>query len=306
MYKTIVPNLVSIDTQLTKMKGVRFFQGFDFFTPTDVPLPFHYAIVVTSKIDIPRVYDFRNGHYMRTGEKWYYERTFMGKSMRMCYDAASRTFYVHPWYYHAVHFVIGGIIPPVNLIVSIMLLDLFLAGYVVMSGFAVQCDKKAICVTAPSYNGKTEFLKKMLRQKSDLLYIAEDSLLIDYKNFSVFPTAPAQKNMFFGRSNMDDTYFVPYAKIDRELSVDRFLLWQNSTSQATDITHKNILDFLWLNSLTFLNTIFLRSYIFEHNLTDQLARSIADLSNINKRCEFTHTYDFDLDPIIYGKNIKRE
>lgn len=295
MYKTIVPNLVSIETELKQMKGLHFFQGFDFFAPTATPHPFHYRILLKDNIDIPSEYDFRNGYYMRKGTLWFYERKMLGQRLRFCYDVEARTFYINRLYYRTIHFVVGGVIPPVNLIVSIILLDLFLAGYVAMSGFALQINKKVICTTAPSFNGKTEFLKKMLRERQDLFYIAEDSLIIDYRNFVVFPTAPAKKNFLFGRKNMDEKNFSHYPNTQRELAVDRFLLWQNSTAKHGDITKKGIVDFLWLNSLTFLNSIFMRSYIFEHNLTDALMRSVSSLGQINDRCEFVNTYNYNLD-----------
>lgn len=295
MYKTIVPNLVSVDTSIAQMKGLHFFQGFAFFSETGTPLPFHYRIVLKKKIDMPSEYDFRNGYYTRKGKFWFFERTVLGQTIQFSYDAGARTFYVNKVYYRTIRFVIGGIIPPLNLIVSIILLDLFLAGYVAMSGFALQIDKKVVCVTAPSFNGKTEFLKKMLRERRDIVYIAEDSLIIDYKKFTVFPTAPAQKNFLFGRKNMDDKHFSPYPNTHIEKNIDRFLLWQNSTAKQGDITKKGILDFLWLNSLTFLNSIFIRSYVFENNLTNHLTQGMSELRLIDDKCMFMNTYNYNLD-----------
>ncbi|EKD42907.1 MAG: hypothetical protein ACD_72C00535G0003 [uncultured bacterium] len=65
MYKNIIPELVSFDTNLTNIRGFGISENFDFFTSVSQSHQFHYKITIDNQIGIPDNYDFRNGYYFK-------------------------------------------------------------------------------------------------------------------------------------------------------------------------------------------------------------------------------------------------
>ncbi|MEA1962843.1 MAG: hypothetical protein U9M94_01235, partial [Patescibacteria group bacterium] len=111
MYKNIIPKLVSLDTDLKKIKGFGFSENLDFYNNIHEENKFYYKVLIDDNIKIPSKYDFRGGYYFKFNGSWYYERKiFKNISLKFKYDVKNKTFIFNKAY-SIIPFEIGGILP---------------------------------------------------------------------------------------------------------------------------------------------------------------------------------------------------
>lgn len=281
MYKNIIPELVSIETDLNGINGFVMCQNFNFFKGIERKNKFHYKLVLCDISKVPDNYDFRSEYFVKKDKSWYYDRKIFFWHPAFKYDFANKIFYFNKAY-SLLPLKIGGIFTIGEHISNIIDLDLFLNGYVCLRGIAIRLKNKNIGISAPGFNGKTTLLKKLLRAGAD--YIAEDYLVLNLKNKEVYPTCPLAKENFWRRRRIDNELIELINKkiiVNKVQSLDELYLVQNSQNSSYNPGKKEFIDYLLLNSLYFLNNLFIKSYIYEQGLTNFLFKRIDEAKKLN-------------------------
>ena len=281
MYKNIIPGIVSFDTTLEKINGFQMCQDFNFFKNVEQKNKFHYKIVLSDGIKAPVDYDFRSEYFVKKGESWYFGRKIFFWHPAFKYDFANKIFYFNRAY-SFLPFRLGGIFIVGEHLSNIIELDLFLNGFILLRGIVAQIDNKNIGITAPGFNGKTTLLKKLL--KDGARYIAEDYLILDLSKNMVYPTCPLLRENFWQRRKIDKDFrgiFKKQAILDEPVLLDNLYFTQNSQNFNYRVNDKNFVDFLLLNSLYFLNDLFVRSYIYDQGLAEAVFNRIQELEKFN-------------------------
>jgi len=293
MYKNIIPDLISIDTNVKDIKGFVMCQNLDFYRNISKKLKFHYKIQLTNSIKPPEDYDFRSEYFIKKDNTWYYDRKFLSFHPAFKYNSLEKTFYFNKEYFF-IPFRIGGTLTAGEHISNIIELDLFLNGYNILRGIALQKNGETIGISGPGFNGKTSLLKKAL--KSGSKYIAEDYLILNLTEKIVYPTCPLGKENIWRNRKINKELNILIKKngyLDKSLKLDRLYLCQNSLSNKKKNNKKKLIDFLLLNSLYFLDNLFTRSYIYEGNLTERFFKRISELRNANIDYEFIDIHNFN-------------
>jgi hypothetical protein len=295
--KVIIPDLVSLNTDLKRIKGFNLAESLTFYPSVEQPLLFNYSVVVQENIDLPTQYDFRNGYYYRSGGSWFYERKiFGGKKLAFSYNPETKEFFVNKLFLH-VPFEIGGIFPFGKHLSDLINLDLFLQDYVIFRGCSVLVKNKTISVVGPSFSGKTSFMQSSL--KDDSKYIAEDILVINFFKKTICGSGPHFSN--FGRIvNKKLHNQLTSRNIIREIRhLDKLFFITNSTNESeNNFINKDPFEFLLLSSLFFLNNPFIRSYIFEKKLTRKLFKKIESYNMIDCAGAYANIKNFKFDKLI--------
>ncbi len=301
MYKNIIPDLVSFDTNLNKIRGFSFAENLNFFSMVENKNKFHYKIVIENDIVIPDKYEFRSGYYIKKEGSWYYERKILGFSLKFKYDIKNKIFYINKNYSY-LSFEIGSIYPAGRHIADLINLDLFLNEFNVYRGCAFSYNNEVFCIISPGFNGKTSFMCEMIELGAK--YIAEDALIINTNEKKVYPSACFSSN--FGRSinkklfnNLNDSI------ISKSIEYDQLFLLENCTEKNYEITEgsgKKIDDFLLLCSLFFINNNFSRAIISEENYIKEFFSKINFLNN-NLNYKYIKITNFNFKKILmYGKS----
>lgn len=273
-YKNIIPNLVSFEAALNKLRGFSFVESFSDYAPVRSKDAFHYSIALDEDIAIPSKYSFRSGYYFYSEGKWYYERKLFGKlTLKFAYDPCQRTFGFNRLY-SWVPFEIGGILPVGRHINDFIELELFLNGYVIFRGCAFSINDKNICIVAPGLNGKTSLVKDLL--KKGARYIAEDLVTINFDSRLIYPSGCHRFN--YGRkTNRDLGLLLETADaVGGSVRLDKLFFAQNHTGSSPGRL-KTIDDYLMLCSLFFMHNAFVRAYMAESGLLPEIKRRLSEI-----------------------------
>lgn len=293
MYKSIVPKLVSFETDLKEIHGFVMCQNLNFFPKAKEKSKFHYIVQVKHNIEVPFDYDFRSEYFVKKGSTWYFDRKVFFWHPKFSYDSEKKIFCFNRAYL-LLPFRLGGMFAAGEHIANVIELDLFLEGYSILRGIAMQKESRNICVSAPGYNGKTTFLKEML--KKDARYIAEDYLILDLNKSMVYPSAPLAKENFWRRRSINNDLKSLLKKnpvFNNPVVMDKLYLVQNSQNENY-ITHpKTFIDFVLMNSLYFLNNLFTRSLVFEQRDTSAIVDRIERMREIKLNYSFIDIKKFN-------------
>lgn len=288
-FKTIIPGLVTFDTNLVKIKGFNLSENLNFYKNTHIKEKFHYKIVLDNNISIPDSYEFRNGYYFKKDDYWYYKREiFKGFSLKFKYDYKNKIFYFNSLY-NKIPIEIGGIWPAGKHISDFINLDLFLKGYILLSGCAYQLKEKNICVIAPGFNGKTTLIKNIISKGGK--YISEDLLIINFEKSKIFPTSPRTFNYFRVVNKKLTDSLGNSSIVKEEMNIDEIFLLQNTIKPDPNYkAHKKLINYLFTGSIFFLNNNFVRSYIAEENINKRI---ISIINKLNfKNIKFLSSIDW--------------
>lgn len=295
--KNIVPSLVSFETNLDSLPGFNLSDNFNFYDDIKEKNKFHYSVIINNKIEIPDIYDFRNGYYTKLGDNWYYYRIFFGIfKLKFQYEISLKRFSFNSLYLK-IPFEFGGISPIGKLISSIIHLDLFLEDINIFRGCALEYNGENICIISPSFNGKTTLISSLLLKKNSTKYIAEDMLICNFTTMSVYPTPARYKN--YGRSsNKNLKEVVKLTKNNTaKLKIDQLYFLQNTLNERNEPLDKNILDYFPTCSLFFLNNNFARTYISERKLFTIILEKIINISKQNNYGKSVTINNFDFTKI---------
>lgn len=293
MYKNIIPGLVSFDTELEEINGFVMCQNFNFFSNVKEKNKFHYKIILSDDIKIPSDYEFRSEYFMKKENFWYHERKIFFWHPKLKCDFKNKVFYFNKSY-RLLPFSMGGLFTVGEHILNLIDLDLFLNGYVILRGMAVRIDNKNICISTPGFNGKTTLLKKLLRAGAS--YIAEDYLVLNLGENKTYPTCPLVKENFWRRRRIDSELIELLEKsmiFENPVLLDNLYLVQNSQNPGYRTDDKKFIDFLLLNSLYFLNNLFVKSYIYDRGLTSAVFDRVNEIKNLNINYKFIEIKNFN-------------
>lgn len=281
MYKNITPGLISFDTSLTKLPGCYYSDNFNSYSKISKRSQFHYRVFINDDITIPQKYDFRDAFFIKSKNKWYYNRKLGPINLKFCFDPAKKTFSFNR-IYTLVPFLIGDVFPVGLQISDFINLDLFLAGITTLKGCAYNYNHKNVCVLAPSNNGKTRLIEKVLEKNGR--YIAEDIVLLDLQKNIVYPNS-IRSNIFAKKADKWLKDLHSEELVTEPQSVDVIFLVQNFTTKHYVSQKKSIFNFFHLWRVPFNVNTLLRSYIFEELLRDKIDLRVSMLKK--KKVKFT-------------------
>lgn len=290
MIKTIIPQLLSLETDLNSVKGMYLSQNFSFYGTPSRPLKFHYKIRISNAIDDLKDFEFRQGFYKYSNGVWSYCRNLLGLELKFRYDSEKKIFSFNK-NYSKIPFEFGGILPVGKLISDIIALDLFLNDYVLFYGSAFRYQDKNYGLVAPSYNGKTTFLNSIIQKKGQ--YISEDIVIINFEKNEVFPVGIRQKNFLRSTNKILSKSLAGKDLLVHKLKLDNLIFATNSTSAEKHLkSNHSLLDFLNLCSLTF-NSTFAKSYIFQNNLSQKIFNKTDKLRKIKIHYQQISSYRYE-------------
>lgn len=276
MYKSIIPDLVSIETDLNSLPGFVMCQNFEFFKGINRKAKFHYVLKQVRDIKMPEEYDFRSEYYVKRKNIWYFSRKIFYWNPQFRFDFEKHEFLFNRDYL-LLPISLGGIFTLGEHLSNLIDLELFLNGYYVLRGIAFTEDDRNICISAPGFNGKTSLLIQKLSEGAS--YIAEDYLVINPDKSLVFPTCPLAKEYFWrirkiGKDISDLLKNKPIP--EHPLTINRLISFENTQNSLNlHKKHKKV-DYLLLNSLYFLNNLFVKSIIFDQHLASKILKILAE------------------------------
>jgi len=295
VYKSIIPDLVSLDINSSHIRGFHLSEDLNFFKNTNEKSKFHYRVVITNDIQIPEDYDFRSEYFTEKNGCWFYDRRVLFLHIKFKYDSKEKVFYISKAYAQ-LPFRVGGFFPAGEYIRDMICLDLLFEGYFLYRGCSFIKNGSTFCIVAPGMNGKTEFLVKELERGSS--YIAEDNLIVNFQKKLVYPTCPFTKNNWNTRS--------ANLKLKKLLSFNGFAtkpnyfdyIWlvQNSLNREIKINPKDMKDYLFLSPPYFIDSLFIRSFLFKNDLVSKMLSTISGLSDIESY-KFVAVKNFNFDSL---------
>ncbi len=301
MHINIVPGLISFETSLNNLPGFYYSDNFDSYPKTRKKNQFHYSVFIDNNIKIPQKYNFRDAYFIKSKNIWYYERKLGPLSLKFCFDPTKKTFSFNR-IYTLVPFLIGNIFPVGLHISDIINLDLFMAGITTLKGCAYNYNYKNVCVLAPSNNGKTELIKKILKRGGK--YLAEDILLLNLQENIVYPNS-IRTNVFAKKADKWLKDLHDEELIMQPQSIDSIYLVQNYTSKYYVSQDKSIYNFFHLWRVSFNVNPLLRSYVFEGHLRNKIDFNVNMLKKKNFKFSFKEIKKFNFE-FLEMKNENKE
>jgi len=294
MFKDIIPNLVSFDTDLKHLSGCYLSTNFDFYGEIKNKNRFHYKIIINNDFEIPRIYDFRSAYYYKKDKFWYYQRNIYSLILKFGFDSKNKIFYVNKLYTF-IPFTMGGVFPPGNLITDLISLELFLNGITIIKGCSFKINDKIVIILAPSFNGKTQLINSVLKKGGQ--YIAEDIIAYDFIQKKLYPTAFSY-SLFshIGRVKHDRTNRKKDYLRESQTNPEIFFV-QNITNNRYKSRKKNLLEIFNFQSLIWMRNPLGQAYIFEEKLTELIYKQILKLSTFKSQIKFKQINNFDYDSV---------
>ena len=291
MFKNIIPHLVSIETELDKINGFYLCDDFNMYESIKIKNDFHYKVAVSNNIVIPPDYDFRNGHYFKKGDTWYYSRKVGFITLKLSYNITKRIFTYNKAYSY-LPFEIGHIFPPGRHLADLIVSDLFLKDYFFIRGCAAHYHGKNMVFIAPSYNGKTSLIEKIIDQGGK--FISEDYIILESKTMSIFPTPCLNTDSRLVNSRLRNK-LLKNNIITHVSHADKFVFYYNRSTVKQAKNKKTLISFLILRSMFFFESDFIKSYIFKQNATLKFLQKINNINKIKIECRIIqiNNYQFD-------------
>jgi 2-polyprenyl-3-methyl-5-hydroxy-6-metoxy-1,4-benzoquinol methylase len=281
VYKTIIPGLVTLDTEIEKILGSYLFRKLNFFPPRKSKSRYHYKVNI-GNIKLPKEFDFRNGYYLKKGNFWYYERKFLGLSLKMQYDTKTNTFKFNQLY-GLIPIEFGSILPMGKHIADIINLNLTVDGYVVIRGYSYKKNGKIVAIIQPSFSGKTSMLRHQIRLGAK--YISEDILVIDPKNSLIYPTMAIDGN--YGRNVNRKLYgLAKNNALQKSQKLSRLDFKHLSVAYNKISINQTMQNYYLLNALLFMDNRFIRGVITNDKQGKKVILNIKEFVSKN--------YDVDI------------
>ena len=294
MYKNIIPSLLSLEINTKLFKKFNLSDNFDFYPAIKNENKFHYTIVIDDNINVPDDYDFRNGHFYKKGNIWYYKRKIGFFTLKFSYNLKNKIFAFNKIYF-LIPFEIGHIWPVGRHIFDLINLDLFLNGYIFIRGCAVNYKNSTTAFIGPSFNGKTSLIESIIDKGGK--YISEEYFILDIKTKNIFPssclTAHGRLNNLNLNRKLNDKNI-----IKEKVYLDKLVLFLNKKNIIYVHTKKDIFDFIILRSLYFFKNDFIKSYIFVEDSTEKLFEIINKMKSLNIQYKFAQMNNFKFDDLI--------
>lgn len=293
MFKNVIPGLVSIETKLGHINGLYFIDNFNFYPSIKNKNKFHYKIAIKNNIIIPHIYDFKNGHYYKKDNIWYYKRKIGFFTLKFSYDLKNRIFFFNR-IYSFIPFEIGHIFPIGRHLADLINFELFLNSYIFIRGCAVNYKNITTAFIGPSRNGKTSLVELIVKKGGK--YISEEFIILDKKSNNIFPTSCLTTHGRLINSSLNNKLNKKNI-IKEKVYLDKLVLFFNNTNIKYVHTKKDVFDFIMLRSIFFLKSDFVKSYIFVENYTQKLFDIINEIKSISIKYKFIKINDYQFDDL---------
>jgi len=297
--KTVIPGLLTINTKLHRIPGFSLSSNLNFFPQTSTKCPYHYSVKIDNHICVPKDYDFISGYFLKKDDSWYYERNIFGLfKLKFSFNTRNKIFSFNK-VFSLIPFQIGGIYPSGQLISEIIRCDMFINKILVILGMAVSHKGKNYCVIAPSYNGKTTLENKIL--ESGGKYISDNLVIVDFEKNIAYPAAHTGKVFEREANQMVHSILTKTNIISTPVKIDKVIFM---TNQMTKKINKKVRpsDFIVLNSVAFLYSLFGRSYVAEGSHTNKIIEVLKYFSDKLAQNSYINSIKHDS----YEKIFKRK
>jgi hypothetical protein len=270
-------------------------QDLNFYPSTSIKYKHHYTLKRDEGIKIPHDYDFRSEYYIKKDDFWYFSRKIFFWNPRFSYNVKTRTLSFNRAY-QLFPIKIGDLFTLGEHLSNLIDLNLFLDNHVCLRGIAYQGGGQNICLTAPGFNGKTTLLKQKLKEGAK--YIAEDYLVLGLDNFTVYPTCPLSTENFWRRRKIGkelSTLIGSENIVKKPVKIDELYFAENHQSNLNSIK-SSTLDCMLLNSLYFLNNLFIKSYLYDSGSSRKLFDNIkiAEQKLVKSKFIFTKNFSYPI------------
>lgn len=275
MYYTIIPGLVSIETELKTLNGFHLSEQFDFYPKTLKKNRFHYTLVADETIAIPKKYDIRSGYFLKKDTCWYYDRHIKIFNITFRFDTQTNTFSFNKLYSH-IPVEIGNIFPVGRHVANLIGLKLFLSNIIIIRACAFSKKDTVHFLIAPGLNGKTSIVDAVVKSGGN--YIAEDLVAFDFTQNYIYPTSP-KKN--FGREINNKLLELLHKKrvVDLRQKISTVTMYQKT--KTNNESKKSFLDYLFMNSLFFLSNPFIRAFIAECSYSEKILTQMRKIATVD-------------------------
>ena len=300
MYKNIIPGLVSFETDLDNLRGFYFTPNFSFYLPTKDKQVLHYRINLTNLIDTKDNYTVRHGYCLGTKTNLWYKRKLAAfVSLHLSYEQYEKQFKFNTPL-SLLPFEVGGLMPAGKIIADFINYELFLMNYIVLRACAFKINNTTIIIVAPGFNGKTSVIEKVLNSGGK--YIAEDLIVWSPEKECVWGTAAFAKN--FGRKENKSivSKLTKNNILSGPIAYDTIYFAYNSTIKSEHNDVKNLVSYLFVNSMFFLNNNFVKLAMFQNNEADRVLSRLTQMSQFLETSKIKHfnVINWDWEKIIYG------
>ncbi len=198
----VIPHLVSIESELTKINDFLMSQNLNFYSKKSMgDCQLNYKITFSSSIIIPKTFDFRNGDYIIKENTIYYQRKLLPNvGFIFSYNLNNKTFCFNKIYkYHFVN--IGDILTMGRHIFHVIEYDLLMQSKFILLSAGVVAKQGSMLLLSPNMTGKTTYIANILKNTSSR-YLSENFTVIDTKHSDLYGISPIFKNK--GRKSNND------------------------------------------------------------------------------------------------------
>lgn len=265
-YKTVVPDLVSLETNIKKIGCFYLLRNLDYFGNSKNKLKFHFKAEMNNKIKKPAGYDFRNSRYWVKNDIWSYNFSMLGFSFIFQYDYVAKKFSFNS-FSEKLPFRFNWAHPAGDHLADLINLELFTNGIIVLNGIAFRHNNNVCVFCTPSQNGKTTFLNKNKKRFTEI--ISDDYIVVDLVNKKIVNTP-----LLGQKESISSAKWQP---------IDKINLIINSESSDVCLQYTTR-EFIKMSAMKFSDNIFIKNLIFYYHLEEAIGSVLdkAELSNIFK------------------------
>lgn len=189
---TVIPDLVSVETNIPKIKDFLLSRRLSFYK-SGSPQKYHYQVVVQNQINLPVRFECRIGNFLVNGSKIYFRQDVSGGlGFKFSYDFQNKIFAYNKFYkYHFIN--LGNVYTIGRNLYHLIEYELAKNNLFIVLGAVVTKNNRTITFLAPNGNDKTTFVNKAL--KSGYSYVSENFFVLDIKNNLIHGISPVLKHM---------------------------------------------------------------------------------------------------------------
>lgn len=285
--KTLIPGLVTLDTDLDYLRNCDFADDLNFFSDSEQPSEFNYRVTLTQSSLKTNEFAYRNASYYKIQQAWYYIPPWKFPRFFFRYHPASRSFAFNHLY-SLLPFGIGGVETPGKHLSDFINLDLFLHDYLVFKGCSFIYKDKFYGLIIPSNNGKTILVNNLMRNGAE--YFSDDLLLFEKSTLRAYQTIYREN---LTRKGIYDHNLAKKIQKREPRLLDYLYLVHNNTHVPSE-NNRRFIDFLIGSSMFFLGNRFIRSYLSGEGKTEEFLGKVDQLRHFcSEKIKFKLIRDFD-------------
>ncbi|BAD85913.1 hypothetical protein, containing ATP/GTP-binding site motif A [Thermococcus kodakarensis KOD1] len=226
--KEAIPKLITIETNKEIIPGFSISPFLVDAKDTTEKTPFWFRFQVDSKFhinkhDVVKVFD--RFMLLRDGSIYYSNHILPKIMLNLVFRPNTNEIQVNPTYFLLVKEKIGSAYPPGVLLLDYVFVELLVRNFFVLHASGISDNDGAYLFIAPPNTGKTTTVLQFLNNHKNLLYVGEDTVIIDAKRNFVYPT-PHTSTFFHHETrfgHIEGLFRVKYKPTGRSLFRGRIL-----------------------------------------------------------------------------------